>query len=374
MLRLLPILLLIQCFHNKMEKNERPSGPVITMKISDRHQKYLTPVEKELYSESELPELFLKLKERSRTVCEMVWGTKKYDAAFVETLIRKENFKERPFDKWGHPLPKLIAGCWNFFKLNDGKPETDFRLVKKLYPNEKKDCYSVGFMQSYIMHNEISCDNIYTVDLDWAIQHAHFQFLRKYISNEMKDRESVKKAVGSLEIGWSARFDGKKMLASEKAEINSLCFYPAHETCYKTMENFQANFSKLKNFQLSLAELHNMKFSFSPDTVPVIFFSNALEELYTSKSEFALLYDHIQSSMQNGTKAVLIHHAAGRGEFGIYELNKSEKGAEMKTVCRDKFMSSPVGDAPAYEYSTHLDKKSTQKTSQNCSAHPLLKN
>ncbi|HMZ61072.1 MAG TPA: hypothetical protein PL048_20010, partial [Leptospiraceae bacterium] len=59
---------------------------------------------------------------------------------------------------------------------------------------------------------------------------------------------------------------------------------------------------------------------------------------------------------------------------GIYELNKSEKGAEMKTVCRDKFMSSPVGDAPAYEYSTHLDRKSTQKTSQNCSAHPLLKN
>ena len=60
-------------------------------------------------------------------------------------------------------------------------------------------------------------------------------------------------------------------------------------------------------------------------------------------------------------KAIFVHHAAGRSLFGIYELNKVTDKPEIKTVCKDKYLTTPV-ESITSEYRTHFEKLLLIKT------------
>ena len=66
-----------------------------------------------------------------------------------------------------------------------------------------------------------------------------------------------------------------------------------------------------------------------------------------------------------GQKAVFVHHAAGRSLFGIYELKKLDTGTEITTICKDKYLTTPVAEVTS-EYSTHFERVTANKKFPTC--------
>lgn len=341
-----------------------------TLSFSTVHQKYYQDAKAANLNEKETQEFFDLVLEKSNTVCEMVWGKRKFQKEYVETLIRKENFGKRPFETWAHPLPKMIAGCWNFFRMNDVTPHKDFELVKNLYPNVKKDCFSVGFMQPYIMHNVLGCERVTVVDIDLRIHHGHWQLIKILRDKQLTDQNSLNLALKTLDIGWVA-FEEQEFGRKMKVDINSLCKPGFTKYCAEHLLQFQKNLDSLKSFRLVLSFLHDADYTKLKDTIHVIYFSNALENIYTSKEEFFQILSNIDKSLQVGEKAILVYHAGGQENFGIYEYIKQEGSHSVKTICKDGYFGGFNGDY--YLYKTYFEKHyPTNEKIPACKTHPLL--
>ena len=70
--------------------------------------------------------------------------------------------------------------------------------------------------------------------------------------------------------------------------------------------------------------------------------------------------------MNIGSKAVMIHHAGGMQEYGIYELTKiKENIVSTKTVCRDLYTNLAINRVTKY-YTTYFEEVSTNKKAPRC--------
>jgi hypothetical protein len=355
----------------KIQEKKRDSVP-ITVKFSEDHQSYFLDVNKSTYLGTEINEIFGKLGEKSDTVCEMVWGQKKMNPEVLHEFISQTSFSKEPFKTWSHPLPKLIAGCWNFIKLNDTRPDLDFHLVNFFYPEEEKECFSVGFLQPYWMHTILKCKRLTMLDIDWKIHDAHNQFLNFYNKKKMSTEGSITESISNLHLGWIARFDNKQMVKKESTTFDTICYSKFKKNCMNFLLKFQEDYSNLTEIEFQISALHTASYKFLPNTVPILFFSNAIENLYTSKPQFEQIIKSVSEGLGQGRKAIFIHHAAGQSQFGLYELQVNGDGFQLKTVCKDNYISSPVGET--HPYDTHFDKMSISKSSiPNCSKQTVLK-
>ena len=368
------VMILIFGFNCKEQTKEKKKPDIVPIiqKFSPRHIEYFHDVDRQVYIGTEIPGLFSKMKEKSDTVCDMVWAKRKFNNEILHDFISPNNFSREPFNNWGHPLPKLIAGCWNFFKLNDTRPDLDFHMVNHFLPDQKKECFSVGFLQPYWMHTILKCEKLTSIDIDWRIHDAHYQLLQLFQRKEMGSKDQISEKVKSLSLGWKARFDGKPLEKVEKVDFNSICYAKFHDRCYQFLSDFQKLYSELLEVDLQTSALHDGDYQFLPDTVPVLFFSNAIEALYTTRSQFDEILKRVADGLGKNRKAIFIHHAAGQAQFGIYELKTSEIGEyEIQTLCKDKYDSSPVGET--HVYTTHFEKITKTKTPSSCSNQDFLK-
>lgn len=308
---------------------------------------------------------FASLRQESDRFCEMVWGKTRFDRSRSGGLLSATAFDKGPFRTMDHPLPKLMAGCWNFFQMNDTRPDLDMRLVKSLYPSEKKDCFSVGLVQPYLMHSILDCRSLNMIDIDWRILDAHRQITNLFSSGSMSSDPAARQALQGLQLGWSARFDGRPMQSVSPSSLENLCFASDRQMCLEAFLSVQRTYSHIKDIRLEISALHDGEYSQSRDGLVVIFLSNAIEDLYTSREQFQQMLQRVQESLAPGQKAVFIHHAAGRSQFGLYEMQRTDAGSEIRTLCRDTYLSSPVGKV--YPYVTHFEKVSMTRQPRACS-------
>ncbi|MBK8398481.1 MAG: hypothetical protein IPL26_24960 [Leptospiraceae bacterium] len=366
--RIICLLFFIFIFQCQTSKVNTPKEKVpILFQVSDEHKSFFVDLNKNDYSEAEISEIFQNRKELARTVCEMVYGQKKYSKDIVTQFISAESFTKEPFKTWGHPVPKLIAGCWNFFKLNDVHPNRDFALLAKLYPNEPKDCFTVGFMQAYLMHNTLGCKTLTMLDFDWKILEGHKQLLDIFHAKGFDSEEKIPNSLSLLKLGWIARFDNRPMEAETKTDLNSLCFFEHHKMCKEILLNFQKNMLSLDTVYLRLSALHDSNFKTPNNYTKIIYLSNAIDDIYTKRAQFDSMIAETAKLFVPGQKAVFVHHAAGRSLFGIYELKKVDTGTEITTICKDKYLTTPVEEVTS-EYSTHFEKVTINKKFPTCEA------
>lgn len=360
------------CTEQQKIEVQKKENLQLTLKFSSDHLSYFQDVNKSQYNDSEIGTLFSLMKDKSDTICEMVWGQKNMNLSVMHTYLKPDSLSKEPFQKWGHPLPKLIAGCWNFIKMNDTRPDLDFQLVNHFYPAERKECFSVGFLQPYWMHTILSCEKLTFLDIDWKIHDAHYQLLSLFQQKKMKTESEILKNVQNLNLGWIARFDNKPMVKKEKSSFDTLCYSKYQKNCLGFLSQFQEAYLPLTEIDFQVSALHNASYKFLPNSLPVLFFSNAIEGLYTSKSQFNQIIENVAQGLGEGRKAIFIHHAAGQAQFGLYELSVQKVGYQIKTICKDIYVSSPVGET--HTYVTHFDNATSSKGNiPGCSPQPVLK-
>lgn len=355
----------------KKENEEKKQSVPILLKFSRPHQTYFQDVDRPNYYANDVYFLLDALRPKSDKVCELLWSGKTMSPDVVHSFLRPDIFTREPFKSWSHPIPKLIAGCWNFIKLNDTRPDLDFQLVKHYFPDKKKECFSVGLMQPYWMHAILDCEKLTFVDIDWRIHDTHSQILRLFRGKEMNSEPQIRESITNLNVGWVARFDGKPMVRQEKVTLDTLCFPKFQKYCLGYMQEFQKKHGNLLSVDMQVSSLHDAEYAFLPDTIPVLFLSNAIESLYTSRAQFQQILDGVAGGLGSGRQAIFIHHAAGQSEFGIYEMKTLEKEFEIHTLCKDKYDSSPVGETHVYE--THFEKVTRTKSPPTCSGMEILK-
>lgn len=336
------------------------AGSEVALSVSESHHKDLLPLTKRDYKESELDSLFEQMRQKSDPFCRMIWRQTRFDEKIAGQFIEKSVMKSY---RTSCPkcLPSIKAGCNNFFAMNDLEPDRDFRLVRKLYPQEKLDCYSVGFLQPYIMHGVMKCQSLTMVDIDWRLMDGHLQMIRKYRDQAFATLESAKKAVSSLDVGWVAlSYDMRP-----KNRVNTGFFCQRHKqerSCPFYFRVGQAAFSQLQRIKMSISALHDETYrTGEPDAVKVIYFSNALEKDYTNEKQFQVLMANLKAGMAENSKTVMIHHVGGYRLFGLYEVTKRSGNLQMKTICRDVYLMPDRS-----RYSSHMEKMTRSRRAPLC--------
>ena len=318
------------------------------------------PLEKTTYNEKELAALFANMRESANPFCRILWGQKRYSTKVASKLIVKDRIRAYLRDG-SRGLKSLTAGCWNFFIMNDKKPDLDFDLVKRQYPGKSFDCYSVGFLQPYIMHAVMGCDSLTMLDIDWRIMDGHSQLLKKYRNKQLSNPEQIAGSIASLHIGWVAH-SGPTMKERNVVKFPFYCKrHKQNRLCEKYVLDFQGKMRDLARIRLNLTALHEAAFE-NPNRslVKVVYLSNAIEKIYTSQKQFNQMLKNLEKSMAPGGKAVMIHHAGGRQQFGVYELKRAPAGLETRTICRDLYENTAIG-ATARHYKTYFEKISLNK-------------
>ncbi len=327
------------------EKVPPVEDPSLILKISPSHIKYFVDIENEEYRSNSVENIFQSFLEKSDPFCNMVWGKTKYDKKLIHQFIGKESFQEKPFSNMGHPVPKLISGCWNFYRMNDMDSVQDFRLVKHLFPKQPKDCYSVGFMQPYIMHNILNCNSVNMLDVDWRILYGHHQMVKKFKTNQFQSSDDLQETLKDMNIGWVARFDGKPIESKVNVDIHTFCYRNNYAMCKEMLLELQNNFSHSTPIQFHLSYLHEGKYEAThPDSMIVIYLSNAIDNVYTSFSEFKYMLSSVSKIITKDQSVLFVYHAGGRKNFGLYLLKnkEAEDGYNITVVCRDKYVTPPI--------------------------------
>ena len=333
----------------------------VEMKISPYHQKYFSEFSKNSFNAKETGPMLEKMNLDGNMYCQMLYRQKRYNASKAETFIRPailDHFKKKPQN---YPLHNLITGCWNFFRLNDIFPNEDFELVKFLFPTEKKECFSVGFMQPYFMHGHLGCSNLTMLDIDWRILYGHNQVMTLMKQNSMTTESEAEKTMRKIKAGWLARYDEKPMEMSIQADITKFCFPKYKKLCLAKLVDFQNQMKNLNHVELQLSYLHDANYSPKYNNSKlIIFLSNAIDDNYTTRKQFDELLQNIQNSLNVNQSAIFIHHSAGRRQFGLYDFKKLENSFQLTTICRDNFLTAPVVKEQKF-YKTHFDKATTSR-------------
>ncbi len=336
--------------------------PKLKFTISDEHKKHFSYLNTsdDLY---EIYEEFAKLEDLGDKTCEMVYEFVKRDDAQIDKFIQNIKLDPTPskFSYTTGLYQRILAGCWNFYMMNDQKTDRDFQLVKKLYPNLKKNCYSVGFSQPYMMHNILNCENLASMDMDWRILYAHSQMLKIFSEEKAKDPDTLSKAMGEMKIGWKAQYVSKPIKREKPVNHGTFCDKGRVALCGEHFLKFQETLATLKTFDFQLTKLNHTKLSSDPEITNVMYFSNALDGEYTNAKEFSELMKNVSDSLQPGKIAILMYHVGGMEGFGLYEARKSAEGKySVKTVCKESYLL-PIWYKNRGPILTHLDHASVNK-------------
>ena len=352
----------------------------------------------------EIDAIFRSLARQSDAYCNALFTQNKFDAAQLE-LIAPD--RRALFIQNRHPdsLYSLLAGCRNFFEMNDVAPNRDFALVRALYPEAGFDCYSVGLLQPYIMHATLGCRRLTMIDINWRILDFHRTLIRLTRAGAFPDASSVDDQLRGVELKFLALQNDP--LRARPAKVQNLCRPLQHEYCAQILPDFQKVFTTRPPIaiELNLSTLHSG--SYAPTNgadqdddwftetkaehangnaarpiVRVIYLSNAIEESYTSRAEFVQLLENLQRSALAQDQSqeqidVLIHHVGGWKLFGIYELQHAARQPEtrdaapatLRTVCKDSYLSNSRGDGSGpVEYTTHFEAARSGEFTQTTNA------
>lgn len=370
--------------------------------VSEFHQEAFVPIEKAVYRYQELPGLFESLRKASDGYCEIIHRRKPFRKEVALELIAPDHFNAFWRDRFWGSFHNLLSGCWNFYIMNDIRPFDDFRLIQSLFPDEEKHCYSVGLMQPYIMHNILGCRDLNFLDVDWRIHYAHFQLEQMFRENRFSSSASAVKSIQDLHLGWIA-FSPTPVSARHTVQPGTLCRLNQEE-CMEHLALYQKNRPSLSSINWNLSALHNASFS-AHRGLPVVYLSNAIEEVYTSRKQFDQLLDRVSRSIPPGSRALFAYHAAGTDEIGLYLLTRKDslpaaregekqtpdvqEGSEapeardgqegqdagkagqveeasfsISTICRDRYHRANTGVLK--EYTTYFEKVSQSKKPPLC--------
>ncbi len=339
------------------------SLPLIQMLISPRLGSYFPTFEKLLYTDTDILPLLDSMQEKSDKVCKMLYSQTKFDKQYVENYT-KLGFTGPVKEKiYLDTVKRIIAGCWNFYQMNDLKPEKDFEHIANLYPDTKKDCYSVGFMQPYIMHNIIGCNKLTMLDMDWRILHGHSQILKGFQEQQFANETSAQEFLKTLRLGWIV---GTKFHPNPSVSLDDLCLPFSKKDCLNHLVNFQKKFQSIQKINLYLSTIHEANLRPEKDSMSIVFLSNAFEDYYTKHREFNIMMDYLKTNLEENEKVSFIYHVGGRYNYGIYETKKKSDKLEVSAICKDQYYFFPITEGRE-KYTIHFDRlKDLKPAKQTC--------
>jgi hypothetical protein len=355
------------------------SGPTVTVRFAPSLLGAFADVRRERTSAGEVAPLFAALRAHAEPTCALAQSHRATSRAALLQLVRPEALSVPPFRDAASFRSQLIAGCYNFFQMNDVHPEVDFELIKRLFPTDRFECLGVGFVQPYMMHAALGCERLTMLDFDWRIHDGHAQLLRLFAQGRLRGEEGVRAALQDLSLGWVAKVAHREhMRPQTPGSLEAICASSAHPGCVLALATFQERYSTLKRIDLEVAELQEAAYDFGPGTTPVIFLSNAIEPIYTSRTQFDELLRRVRAGLADGGRALFIHHAGGTNAFGVYALDAGPAGTStVQTLCRDTFVARRKPELPLVRYDTWFDDVATAGTTKtpvpSCARHPLLR-
>lgn len=340
-----------------------PNSPLIRLVITPRLGSYFPIFQKLEYTNEEIPPIWETMQPESDQVCKMLYHQAKFDKKFVDNHT-KLGFTGPVKEKiYLDTVRRIIAGCWNFYQMNDIKPEKDFEHIAKLYPDKKKDCYSVGFMQPYIMHTILGCNKLTMLDMDWRIMYGHSQILKGFQENKFQNETTARDFLKTLKLGWIV---GPKFQANPSVSLDDLCLPFTKKECLSRLLEFQKKFTKLEKIHLYLSTIHEANLKPEEGSMSVVFLSNAFEDYYTKSKDFQHMMSYLKTNLNEGEQVNFIYHVGGRANYGIYETKKVAEKLEVNTVCKDQYYFYPIADGRE-KYIIHFDRlKENKPAKQTC--------
>ncbi|MCB1179408.1 MAG: hypothetical protein KDK36_17635 [Leptospiraceae bacterium] len=348
--------------------NKNPSR--ISLKITPRLGSFFPAFQKLEYPENEINPLFANLRAESNSICKMLYKQETFNLKKVKSYTNLGFIGPVEEKIYDDTVKRIIAGCWNFYQMNDIKPERDFEHLKFILPDKKKNCFSVGFMQPYIMHSILDCETLTMLDMDWKILDGHSQILEGFKNNKFETETSGLKFIESLKLNWIV---GKKFQAEPIVNIDDLC-KDNNKLCINYLLNFQKKFNNLKEINLNLSTIHEANIKPQNGHISIIFVSNAFENYYTKPRNFEYMIQYLNSSLLENDSVYFIYHVGGRPSYGIYQIQKKNNQLEYSTICKDEYRyTPPKEDVEIYQiYFDYI--KGMKKSKKACSSIQFTQN
>lgn len=236
-------------------------------------------------------------------------------------------------------ISSLIAGCLNFYLINDHSAYKSFIKMNEIIGNDTKDCYTVGFSQLYLMYTFLKCNNISAIDIDWRIHYAHYQFIMNSKNNVIED------ALANIDIG------------SEKNEgIKTFCDGEYVFRCFVAYEYFAKNYRN-SNIYLQLKFLHEAEFYKTHSKNIILFVSNAIDHEYTTREQMDMILENL-GKVADKRKVYIIYHTGGNTTYAIYQIYLVNNKITINTIYRDDLrFAKSYGRMAGVRYKTYLDYK-----------------
>ncbi len=335
--------------------------------VSQEIRSDLKPIQQERYPKQQAADLFAYMDTPSDTYCAMIWQKQPMTKDGVLAFINEEYYRTYR-DIFPRSVKGLTAGCHNFFKMNDKEPYRAFRLLKQLNPQKQFDCYGVGFLQPYMMHNELSCTTLTMMDIDWRILEGHTSILQVFEENKLNPYTEI--SLESVNLPWVAQLGAvvppEKMLPERKATLSELCPVDQQAMCQRHLEQYQTKKLPLQSVRLNLSPLHDIDYLSARDkTIRVVFLSNAIENIYTTKAQFNALIEKTKQASLAGTQTVFIHQAGSYKNFGLYEYQNMDGKNRIRTICKDIYPETKLERTQDF-YETYFDEISETKNPPTC--------
>lgn len=346
----------------------------ISLEVSKELQNLFLPITKNKYNENEIEPMMRQMITAGNRYCRQRWGQIPVNKSITDEFLTVEG-KNTLNKGCNRCFESLVAGCNNYFQMNDRRPDKDLLLVRRMFPADGYDCYSVGFIQPYMMHNILQCRNLTMLDIDWRIHDGHHQLLKAFQKYEISDANSLDQMLNRINLAWIARLGrgitSADMSSNTKASLELICGANSALHCRYHLLRFARSKSFIRSVHLSISALHSTPFEpKAADNMKIIFLSNAIEDVYTSRDQFNSMLKNLNSALLPGQKAVLIHHVSINENFGLYEFTASRQAGEIKTICKDIYHNSFFHRKSKY-YQTYFDEV-TISTENIPTCHSLI--
>lgn len=301
--------------------------------VTPEHQSYLNNIDDASYKGAKIGRLFASLETNGDEICEMMFQVRPYDDRAAKEFSSTLDFRKDPEEKWyNNVLPTMLAGCFNFFKMNDRGVHKSFALIEELYPGAK-DCFTVGFTQYYMMYQQMRCKRLVVLDIDWRILKAHYDF--QTVVRASPPGSDALALLKTLELGWVAHFDTRPPKREAVRNEVSLCMETEKAHCLSAFDYYVAQ-REIPKTELLLGFIHDASLAPRSGDVSVIFASNALDWEYTSREQFSKLLVTAHRELRHGKKIAIVYQAGDSEDIAVYELAKDDDGHFTSTLrCRD---------------------------------------
>lgn len=348
-----------------------PGQQKITLHVSETHVKLFAGLTKHIYNATEAEATLNKISEQGDRYCSGMQTGNFASAGFFNAGAAETTVKGREKDLY----VSALSGCHNWYSMSDVAVEDDFIKINAVSNKLRRaafDCYSVGFLQPYIMAANLNCTRLNIVDADYRIIKAHLDFLNLAKANPLSDPKAL---LSSLKLGFPAGLANKNFQDKTPLSLAELCGKNTEIKCLHFLIQFLEKQGRISEINLMLTPLH--EFSFLPDqsrSEAVFYTSNAFDPHFTSENEFAQFMRGFDTNTEDSQRMV-IYHQAEEKSFGIYKIGKA---GQISTVCADRYLNVVAGrfstDRCRYfpgkftAYETYFDKKSVNHRLKNLCA------